>query len=425
MITDVPVISLHFIDNKLYCSSADGMVSVIDIPGKRFIQLAITEPISAFQIHPKHTDIVASGGDKRNLEVFQILSVFNNPRIIHRYKARRSSRKHWSNTGLVSHNAVWISDIQFLDIGRPSQDSWRIAVASRYGELFIYETSVSRRPIIQVLASHHPITSLWFGGNEHELIFTDTQFNVGKFDSVTGTFSHKFTGVPSSRILSMSASYLPTNTSNNGDFTVARSNENDITEGDDDDDDDDSDDIFTGIPSSEDPPSGSNRTFSRALSNPEIIFPIHGERVSSLRQARFTQGQNTIKTNDPSQTNLPNPVSYEMPFHPDISPINQEINTVSDEPVTSSALPDIFLATGGLDPCLRIYDWASNKLVSKINIGSKISKVLIVDPTPVEKEDVESVSIPKRQLFGDHNEASENHHPSQEAKRQKTNDGIN
>lgn len=405
---DDPIISLEYCSNLLYSCSADGIVTIFNILDGRVCTSVIKEPISAFRVHPIFEDVMASGGKDRDLEIYQMSPFFDEfpAQSITQKKIFRA--KHTKQDDLGNKNAIWISDIQFLDLNRPFSEGLRVATATRYGEILLYETRVSQRPIVQVLASYHPIIQLWFGGNEHELIFTDTQFNIGKFDSVTGKSSSRISGQPSSRILSMSAAYFHNdykrlccdkNTQReNRDENFEKVDENGITER-------GSTSPILNEDFVEEVRGRENKTIADYIK----AFPIHGDRVGSLRQT--TPGYEERM----EALSIMNPVSYQLLTQ---GFLNQDLqnnesqsyteNTDESEPRTNihssrnthtqefnslitpdqNSPPQIILASGGLDSYLRIFDWSTSKLVSKINIGSRISKVIIVDSQLVEEEDI-------------------------------------
>lgn len=332
---------------------------MIDIPQSDLKIISISQPVSAFKVHPRNPFTFACGGSRRDLEIYKSTDLLS---VTRKFKARRNTR---SKGPLRLKIVTWLSDIQFVDIDRESDQSWRVVTTSRYGEIFLYETSVSKRPIVQVMASYNPITSIWFGGNEHELIYIDTQFNVGKFDSVTGQAEFLFSDEPSTRVLSMAASYvleakqkpasLPnSNTSSHTTVITSESNR--------------------PSPDQENEPEGA--CFSRAPNDPSLKFKLYEPRFKgSPDHVVFRRGINVIETDIPSFSDRIIPAQT-LSSNPDISSRSINANSTCN---SNHPTPNIILATGGLDPYLRIYDWETKKLISKLNMGSKITKVLIID----------------------------------------------
>ncbi|CAN6633184.1 hypothetical protein TRVA0_014S00430 [Trichomonascus vanleenenianus] len=91
---------------------------------------------------------------------------------------------------------IWISDIQFLDIHRPVTEGFRLATSTRFGEIRIYDTKRSKRPIFNIQASGHPIVSLFVDRAHEELIFADTQRTIGRLNYNTGVIVKRFTVTP-------------------------------------------------------------------------------------------------------------------------------------------------------------------------------------------------------------------------------------
>ncbi|VVT48420.1 uncharacterized protein SAPINGB_P001770 [Magnusiomyces paraingens] len=309
--------------------------------------------------------------------------------------------RHTKCDEIAKRHAVWISDLQFLDIDRPfqsSKDGLRIAVSTRYGEILLYETQISYHPIIQVLASFYPLIQLWFGGNEKELLFSDTQFNVGVFDSVTGKSKLILTGESSSRILSMSANYLPHKSGRDGTRNTKRSLSN------------------NSQPKTETFSETSHQNIFGTLRNQ--AFPFHSEeadiqsvelrdlgiQASGLLNTTIT----TLQTNNHSNSQLVSERSQHQSLTSTSTLVTRNIHgdlcNNASETDSASITPDmvitnnegnniiesqpILLATGGLDSYLRIFDSETGQMTSKINIDSKISKVLIIDPNPIENKDL-------------------------------------
>lgn len=222
-----PIIGLEFLNDHLYTCSAMGRVIVRDLLDEdsefSYWYTKIREPVSAFRIHPNQPDIVASGGKDKDLEVVQLMSpqasdsrlgmvranwfmqMIHNEDVGHQRLRTKWQAKRNPNE-FEFRPQVWVSDIQFLDTSRPTHLGWRLAASTRYGEINIYETASSKRPVLSVMVSDYPLVNLWFGGNERELLYTNTQNGVGVFDSVTGKVV-KMKGEAGTSMLHVSAAY--------------------------------------------------------------------------------------------------------------------------------------------------------------------------------------------------------------------------
>lgn len=200
---------MEFRHNQLYTCSSTGELVVRDLKNiPNYWHAKVKDPISAFRIHPNQPSIIASGGKDKDLEIMDLVAVQDAaPQLNFGRGTWFSQSQEHKDVGSYSPKIkwqakapktdefgyrpqVWISDIQFLDVTRPSHLGWRIAASTRYGEINLYETGVSRRPILSVHVSTHPLVNLWFGGNEHELVYSSTHTEVGVFDSVSGSYQN-------------------------------------------------------------------------------------------------------------------------------------------------------------------------------------------------------------------------------------------
>jgi hypothetical protein len=121
-------------------------------------------------------------------------------RILHRH-SRRNQRlwriwkaKNVGNDQFGNPVPVWVSDVQFLDPDRPMSEGWKLAVATRFGEIRLYDTKCSRGPLLNIIVSNHPLVNLWFGLTENELLFSDSQNVIRRFNWTQATYGEIFRG---------------------------------------------------------------------------------------------------------------------------------------------------------------------------------------------------------------------------------------
>jgi hypothetical protein len=118
-----------------------------------------------------------------------------NNRLWRMWKARNVRNDEFGNPV-----PVWISDIRFLELDRPIGRGWRVATGTRFGDIRIYDTFLSKRPIINISASYHPICNLWLGLDDEQLMFTDAQDTIGKIDTSTGKIGRVCKCIPGSAL---------------------------------------------------------------------------------------------------------------------------------------------------------------------------------------------------------------------------------
>jgi len=98
---------------------------------------------------------------------------------------------------------VWISDLHFLDEQRRGHDAgYRVVVCTRFYQIRVYDTSISRRPIINVEVGSSPIVSMTLGWNDSEVLVADSHGRVTSFSLDKRVANGNFVG-PTGSILSM------------------------------------------------------------------------------------------------------------------------------------------------------------------------------------------------------------------------------
>lgn len=339
-----PIVGLEFANDKLYSCSAHGRVIVRDLQSEdsefSFWSANLKEPISAFRIHPNQPEIVSSGGKDRDLEVMQLfnpqtsdsrLGVVRANWLLHVLQSddmgQQRLRKKWHSKRPRADESgfrcpTWTSDIQFLDTGRSPRLGWRLIESTRYGHVNIYETKLSQSPVVSVLTSFHPLVNLWFGGNEYEVIYTDTQNGVGVFDSVSGQ-AVKMKGEAGSSMLHIHASYK----------------------------------------------------------DGKSEFPeIQGERVG-MRTAVLSHLEEEEDRDEEESSETASILAAMAQDIPENTSLPPSPRLPSPSEVASSQSAGPLLVSGGMDTYLRVYDLQAARMVTKLNTKTKISEVCILDTT--------------------------------------------
>lgn len=352
------IVGLEFAHNRLYSCSVQGRLVIRNLKDHdgefNYWHSNVKEPVSSFRVHPLQEDVIATGGKDKDLEVMELynnqaelrnmgesrphwilqaLQVDSSPihqRVRTRWQAKtarpaKNSHRHFNNASNSDENdidqlgqyPVWISGIQFLNLNQPKRLGWRIATTTRYGYINIYETSISRRCVFSILASNYPLVNLWFGGNEHELIYTDSQYGVGIFDSVSGKLS-KMKGEAGSSMVHVHAMYRET------------------------------------------------RNYD------SLIFPdVAGTRIGELQGEA---GDSDLEVEN-HINNSTSPAATSTMRTTTITTITNNENST----ITSSLITKPLLVSGGLDKYLRVYDLEAANMVLKVRVCNKISDLWIID----------------------------------------------
>jgi hypothetical protein len=360
------IVGLEFAHNRLYTCSAQGRLVVRNLKDNdgefNYWHSSIKEPVSAFRVHPMQQDVIATGGKDKDLEVMEL---YNNQAEMRNFG---ESRPHWILQALQADDSpihqrvrtkwhaktaryqlgsnnnryrnstngdididpagqypIWISDIQFLNLKQPQRLGWRIATTTRYGYINIYETSISRLCVFSVLASNYPLVNLWFGGNEHELIYTDSQYGVGVFDSVSGKLL-KMKGEAGSSLVHVHAMYREANNSELLAFP-------EVTE--------------TRIGS-----------LQRTAVESDLEEEIDDEVDTNTIINNTTTTTSTILTTTIAEN------------------ANDDNNTMVSPPIMKP-----LLVSGGLDKYLRVYDLEVANMVAKVRTRDKVSALWVIDAT--------------------------------------------
>ncbi|ORX96877.1 WD40 repeat-like protein [Basidiobolus meristosporus CBS 931.73] len=148
---------------------ADPIVATLDA-GKDICSMAV---------HPQHSNILATGGKERDLNIWDI----NQAEPI--FKA-----KNVKNDFLDLRVPVWITATQFLN-----EDTHKVVVGTKYHQIRLYDAKSARRPVLNVEIGEHPIVSLTLAPNQTEIICSDSIGNLSAVDIRTGKLIHTYKGI--------------------------------------------------------------------------------------------------------------------------------------------------------------------------------------------------------------------------------------
>ncbi|KAK9460354.1 uncharacterized protein V1516DRAFT_676403 [Lipomyces oligophaga] len=202
------------------------------------------ESVNAYRVHPKRPDIIAFGGKEQELEINLIENIqptqsvpseadeegaanniptqsIDDDRTERKWVLTPSPRngstlirrklwraKNVRNDSLDLRVPVWVSDIRFLDIDRVgdarSEYDFRVAITTRFGHVRLYETRISRKPIMNVEVGEHPLTALVPSGlSADEVVICDTHSTIAEFDLVGGRIGGHFKSGSTGAVLCM------------------------------------------------------------------------------------------------------------------------------------------------------------------------------------------------------------------------------
>ncbi|KAL1915762.1 uncharacterized protein VTP21DRAFT_6521 [Calcarisporiella thermophila] len=144
--------------------------------------------ICKMRIHPSHPHLMAVGGKEHELTLYDLRALCEGKVVENaddkkekaKYERKKEKEKGiiWKaknvkNDFLDLRVPVWIVDLQFV-----SSDGNKIAIATQYHQIRVYDIQVARRPILNVEIGEHPFLSLGVNKNYSELVCSDTATNV-------------------------------------------------------------------------------------------------------------------------------------------------------------------------------------------------------------------------------------------------------
>ncbi|KAI8817358.1 uncharacterized protein EV422DRAFT_221645 [Fimicolochytrium jonesii] len=163
-------VGLHDVEGTLVACTDLGFVHIIPSPESN----APTSPLPSgtfttshaltfrARLHPQHTHLLATGGDECDLTIWNLAEQFPNTTTEETSTTPPPTQltAHWTsrnvkNDFLNIRVPVWITELAFLD-----STATRLIVGTGHHQIRIYDTTLARRPIVDITVGTHPIRSL-------------------------------------------------------------------------------------------------------------------------------------------------------------------------------------------------------------------------------------------------------------------------
>jgi ribosome biogenesis protein NSA1 len=188
------------VKNRLISATDTGNVYVLNDSDSKIQKISLGQDLlCAFRVHPVHSHLLATGGDERELCVWDLSNHLDSTDIDSDQKSL--IKPIWTSKNVKHDNLdlrvpVWITAIDWL----PSSPSTLI-VGTAYHHIRIYDTSKARRPIFSVELGKFPIRCLEFMPFSSDLVAiadnrgqltlwnTSTQKIVKSFKGISGTIT--------------------------------------------------------------------------------------------------------------------------------------------------------------------------------------------------------------------------------------------
>ncbi|KAJ9063409.1 Ribosome biogenesis protein nsa1 (NOP7-associated protein 1), variant 2 [Entomophthora muscae] len=126
--------------------------------------------IEVFVVNLQQPTIVATGGKDLDLSLWDLSTLFLNPQD---YPKPLFTAKNVPNDKLDLRVPVWVMAAQFLT--PTTKNSYRVVIATRYGQVRIYESAVKRQPIFNHQVFSTPILSLEVSADEKQAVISDNE----------------------------------------------------------------------------------------------------------------------------------------------------------------------------------------------------------------------------------------------------------
>ncbi|KAI7885390.1 WD40 repeat-like protein [Lichtheimia hyalospora FSU 10163] len=215
-------IGLHANDTYLITGASTGHISYTRLEDYNASSINTTTCVTTapgadlciMRVHPSHPHLFATGGKENDLKLFDANIIMqedtddkeeeeeekDEKRKTRYQKAKAQAKglifmaKNVSNDMLDLRVPVWIQDLQFLN-----EQGTRIATATHYHQIRVYDIKEKRRPIHDHdVGGKLPLTNLAIGKNYQQLIFTDTMNTVRVIDVETGRTLAQYKGLTGS-----------------------------------------------------------------------------------------------------------------------------------------------------------------------------------------------------------------------------------
>ncbi|GME77180.1 unnamed protein product [Ambrosiozyma monospora] len=188
-------ISLFQLDDLCYACTNNGQVIIMkpDVEEKQKEKYPIkiqlpgcsTGNVSCFKNDPYHEQVFGYGGKENDLMLVK-LSTESPEKIETLFKAKNVKNSH-----LDLRVPIHITKLDFV---KPANEKdFNVITVTKYGELRIYDSSKSRKPIASMKISEHSIISLLRVSDE-EIVCSDDHTTIAKYSTVNGRLLGKFKG---------------------------------------------------------------------------------------------------------------------------------------------------------------------------------------------------------------------------------------
>jgi len=158
-------------------------------------------PISKARCHPRFVGVFAFGGKDVNLEIWSSTSQGSSNYLKSFFPSW--SAKNVRNDEYNLKQPVWVSDLQFLDEQLRAPDlGFLVAICTRFHQVRVYDTRLSRRPIVNIEIGSSPLVSMVLGASDSEVIFADSHGKVTSFSLDKCVSNGNFAG-PTGSVLSL------------------------------------------------------------------------------------------------------------------------------------------------------------------------------------------------------------------------------
>ncbi|KAJ8325790.1 Ribosome biogenesis protein nsa1 (NOP7-associated protein 1) [Batrachochytrium dendrobatidis] len=186
--------------------------------------------LSKMRVHPHFPHIFATGGEERDLCVWDINSLFKPAEMnsedhdktgcsIPEKKLKKKRQENAETQPPIDPNEcenntlpvlepiwmaknvkhdfldmrapVWITEIQWIGKDSPT----RLVTGTGHHQVRIYDTKLQRRPILDVNVGEHPIKNIAIGSDELDIICADTTGQMTVIHGKSGVVSGKFLGI--------------------------------------------------------------------------------------------------------------------------------------------------------------------------------------------------------------------------------------
>lgn len=148
--TDLKIVGLACVQDKLIACTHQGSLALCMLSDYSVVKSKIpkAKDIEVFKHDLKNPTIFAFGGREQDLNIITINLDSGSCKLM--FKA-----KNVKNDRLDLRQPIWISDLEFLPT--ESKNHYRIVTVTRYGQLRVYDTDKTQRPVVNSKVSDRPL----------------------------------------------------------------------------------------------------------------------------------------------------------------------------------------------------------------------------------------------------------------------------